>query len=124
MIEQLRRPGMDRGFALVLGDADGKFSTTLAANTQLRIVIAMTDEAAASALREKLLAQTIYYGNRVQVQTVKRLDQLPFAQFFANAVIVAGPAQGVYAKELYRVLHPCGGLLLAPGLNPQDAEAQ
>lgn len=123
IIEQLHPTGMDRGFALVLGDDDGKLSTALAANSGLRIVIAMTDQAAASALREKLLAQTIWHGNRVQVQTVKQLDPLPFAQFFANAVIVAGPARGISAKELYRVLHPCGGVLLASGLKPADAEA-
>lgn len=123
MIEQLRLTGMDRGFALVLGDADGKFSASLAASTELSIVIAMTDETAASALRERLLAQTTYYGERVQVQTVKRLDQLPFAQFFANAVIVAGSTPGISAKELYRVLHPCGGVLLTPGLKPAEADA-
>ena len=123
ILEQLRHDGMDRGFALVLGDADGEFSTALAANTRLRVVNAMTDEAAATALRERLLAQTAWYGARVQVHLVKSLDPLPFSQFFANAVIVAGPVPGLSAKELYRVLHPCGGVLLAPGLKPTEAES-
>jgi len=122
MIEQLHQGGMDRGFALVVGDADGKFSTALAAKTQLRVVNALADETAATALREWVLANSTLHGTRVHVQTVKRLDQLPFAQFFANAVIVAGPAPGLSPKELYRVLHPCGGMLLTPGLKTAEAE--
>ncbi|MCX5661051.1 MAG: PQQ-binding-like beta-propeller repeat protein [Planctomycetota bacterium] len=128
-LEQLRRAGMDRGFALVVGDADGQVSANLAANSQLRVICVSTDEAAAAALRERLLTQTTFHGPRVQVHVVKRLDQLPFAQFFANAVVVAGPTPGTapgltpaVAKELYRVLHPCGGVLAAPGLKPAEAD--
>ena len=120
---QLHEAGMDRGFALVVGDADGQLSTTLAAHTLLRIVNVLPDEAAAAALCQRLLDQTTWYGTRVHVQTVARLDRLPFAQFFANAVIVAGPAAGLSGKELYRVLRPCGGMLLAPGLTPAEAES-
>ena len=123
MMAQLHSTGMDRGFALVVGDADGQFSMTLAANTQLRVLNAMTDESAASALRERLLTKSNSHGRQVSVHTVKRLDQLPFAQFFANAVIVAGPDTGLSPKELYRVLHPCGGMLLTPGLKPDEAES-
>ncbi len=123
IVGPLHKAGMDRGFALVVGDADGTFSTTLAANTQLRIINALTDETKAAALREQLLARTALYGTRVHVQSVKSMTDLPFAQFFANAVIVAGPVPGLSAKELYRVLHPCGGLLLVPGLKAAEAEA-
>ena len=123
-IEYLRTTGMDRGFALVLGDADGQFAAALAANSRLRVVVPMTDEPAAAALREKLVARTNLYGSRVHVATVSRIDRLPFAQYFANAVIVAGalPAQAM-GPEIHRVLRPCGGVLLMPGLKPADADA-
>ena len=123
LLEQLRKAGMDRGFALVVGDPDGATSTMLAANTQLRVVNAMTDEVAVTALREKLLLQTAFNGNRVHVQTVASLDRLPYAQFFANTVVVAGAAPGVSAKELFRVLRPCGGILAVPGLAVAEGDA-
>ncbi len=124
MIKQLHEAGMDRGFALVVGDADGKVATELAARTELRVVSALTDETAAAALREQLLAQTNFYGSRVHVQTVARLGGLPFAQYFANAVIVAGPSSGFSGQELYRVLRPCGGvLLMAPQVGAAASKA-
>ena len=53
---------------------------------------------AATALREKLLATTALYGSGVHVQVVGRLDQLPFAAYFANAIIVAGlPAVAIFS---------------------------
>ena len=121
IIEQLKRAGMDRGFTLVLGDADGKVSMSLAARTNARIIMALTDEVAVDAMRERLIKETAWNGSRISVQHVSKLDRLPFAQFFANAVIVAGPVPGLAARELYRVLRPCGGLLLAPGLKPDEA---
>ncbi|MBI3986407.1 MAG: PQQ-binding-like beta-propeller repeat protein [Lentisphaerae bacterium] len=147
IIDALASEKVDRGFALVLGDPDAQLSRTLAEQTQLRIVTVLTDTAAAQALRERLLSDTTLYGSRIHVQTVERLDRLPFAQYFANAVIVAGtsggpgapvrdvgPSQrdsrprtasesGLSGKELYRVLRPCGGVLMFPGLPPTEADA-
>ncbi|MCX5658113.1 MAG: PQQ-binding-like beta-propeller repeat protein [Planctomycetota bacterium] len=127
LIEKLRRAGMDRGFALLLGDADGQFARALAAQTQLRVVSVVADdspdERTASALREQLLAQTTWGGSRIQVVGLAKLDRLPFAQFFANAVIVVGPVAGLSGKELYRVLRPCGGHLFTPGLGAAEAAA-
>ena len=122
VIANIKEAGMDRGFALVLGDSDGKASLALAAETQLQIITAITDQPAATALRERLLAETTLYGSRIHVQFVERLDRLPFPQFFANTVLVVGASPGVSAKELYRVLHPCGGILLAPGLDAAGKE--
>jgi hypothetical protein len=121
-LDDLRSAGADRGFALVLGDPDGGMSLALAAGTRLRVVNAQTDRSAAAALREKLLASTAWYGSRIHVQTVDSPARLPFAQYFANAVVVAGQVPGLSGKELYRVLRPCGGMLLFPGLQPAEAD--
>ena len=122
ILAALQEAGMDRGFALVLGDPGGELSTALAAYTRLQIVNALTDAVAAANLRERLLEQTIEYGSRIQVSAVTRLDSLPMAQFFANAVIVAGRLPALSGKELYRVLRPCGGILLTPGLDAAETE--
>ncbi|MCX5658414.1 MAG: PQQ-binding-like beta-propeller repeat protein, partial [Planctomycetota bacterium] len=128
-VKQLLASHIDRGFAMVVCDADGSVSEALAGQSQLRVINVQTDSAVAAALRERLLAETNWHGSRIHVQVVERLDKLPFAQFFANAVIVASPLDaakgdaGAVAKELYRVLRPCGGVLVAPGLKPEQASA-
>ncbi|MBI2439796.1 MAG: PQQ-binding-like beta-propeller repeat protein [Lentisphaerae bacterium] len=121
-VSLLRQAGMDRGFALVLGDADGQMSTALAAQTQLQVINALTDETQAAKLRENLLSKTTWYGSRIHVQHVSRIAALPFPPYFANCVLVAKPVAGLAAKELYRVLHPCGGLLLFPGCDRPEAD--
>lgn len=123
VLTRLRDMGMDRGFALVLGDEAGVMLRPLADQTQLRTVSVVRDEATAAALRNRLLTTTAQYGSRVQVQTVDRQDRLPFAQYFANAIIVSGPLQGWSAKDLYRMLRPCGGVLCFTGSDPAAAEA-
>ena len=115
VLARLREAGMDRGFALVLSDDAGALVRPLTDQTQLRTVRVVRDAAVATVLRDRLLATTAQYGSRVQVQTVERQDRLPFAQYFANAIIVSGPVQGWSAKDLYRVLRPCGGVLLFTG---------
>ncbi len=122
-IDQLLSAGIDRGYALVVGDAGGDLATDIARASQLHVISVLTDEAAAQRLREKLLASTALYGSRVHVQVVPDLGRLPFADYFANAIVVAGPVPGLSAAELYRVLRPCGGLLLCPGLPAAQAEA-
>lgn len=123
LLEQIKKSGMDRGFALVFGDADAQISLALANATQLKVVNVLTDDTAVTPLRNRLLATTALYGSRLQVLSVSRLDRLPFARYLANAIIIAGPVPGLSARELYRVLRPCGGVLLTPGLKPPEATA-
>ena len=122
-LEQLAQAGIDRGYALVLGDADGSYSKGIALATRLNVVNVLTDDAAVGALREQLVSTTALYGQRIHVQLVPGLGRLPFASYFANAVVVANPVAGLVGQELYRVLRPCGGMLLGPGLPPAGAEA-
>ena len=94
----------------------------LASQTRLHIVNVLPD-AKATALREKLLATTALYGSRIEVQAVEKFDHLPFAQYFANAIVVADAIPGLSGKELYRMLRPCGGLMVFTGMKSAEADA-
>jgi outer membrane protein assembly factor BamB len=122
VIEQVRAAGMDGGFALVIGESDAALSLALASATRLSVVHVVPDEGAAAPLRERLAA-TGLGGSRIQVVAVPQTDRLPFARYFANAIVIAGPTRGLAGRELYRVLRPCGGILLTPGLQPAEAAA-
>jgi len=115
VLSELHDARIDRGYALVLGDADGRCSEAIAASSGLHVVSALADETTAAALRERLLQTTALYGSRIEVQAAPHMESLPFASYFANAVVVAGPAAGLSGRELYRVLRPCGGVLLMAG---------
>ena len=123
VLARLREAGMDRGFALVLGDDAGKFLRPLTDQTQLRTVAVVRDAATATTLRSQLLATTAQYGSRVQVQAVEQKSRLPFAQYFANAILVSGPLQGWSPTDLYRMLRPCGGVLLFSDADAASAAA-
>ncbi len=120
---ELRADRLDRGYAVVLGDPDGRLAEALAEGTQLHVLCVLTNAAAADRVRGRLLDATAFYGTRIHTLALERIDRLPFPSWFANVVIVAGPMPAVPAKELYRVLRPCGGTLLGPGLTPGEAEA-
>ena len=113
--------GMDQGYALVLGEAEGAVTDLLAAQTRLHVVLAFGDERTVARLRRRYVAETNIYGTRVSVQHLPEAGKLPFAQYFANVVIVAGDPGQTPAAELYRVLRPCGGIMLLPGLDDKAA---
>lgn len=123
VLAALRQADVDQGYALVVGDADGALSETLAAHTRLRIVALTADPETAQRLRARLLAETAWYGSRIHVLPLETNAPPPFAPYFANAIIVAGALPGVSGSDLYRMLRPCGGVLLAPGLDAAAAEA-
>ncbi|MDA1137612.1 MAG: PQQ-binding-like beta-propeller repeat protein [Planctomycetota bacterium] len=112
LIQRIAAAGMDAGYALVVGDADGRLSRVLAERTRLHIIHVTTDSSAASALREELLSNTLLYGSKLHIQEVESLERLPFPQYLFNAILVAGEANGLSIRELYRVLRPAGGILL------------
>ncbi|MBI3986588.1 MAG: hypothetical protein HY343_06695 [Lentisphaerae bacterium] len=121
----------------MFGDPEARVALELADGTDLHVILPVVGEAAAGALREKLLTTTDLYGTRIHVVAVDRLDALPFAQYVANAIVVAGlspiapsvvegakgEAVGLSGRDLGCLLHPCGGIMLAPGLPAADAEA-
>lgn len=105
----LRAAGMDRGYALVVGDESGELSLGLAANTHLRVVNTLSDSESVQRLRTKLIDSTDLYGSRIHVPNAA--EGLPFADHFANAVIVSAGTK-LSGAELFRVLRPCGGVLM------------
>ena len=122
VVERVRAAGMDRGYALTIGDSEGRFSQALATLRGLRVIAVVPDENAADSLRQKLIESTRLYGTRIHVVVADRVDALPLPRYFANAVIVAAPTPGLAPAELFRVLHPVGGVLLMPGLPAADAQ--
>ena len=114
-IQQLKTSGVDRGYALVLGDNDASLSLALTAKTRLHVILALSDQQAVEKLREQLLVSTSLYGSRIHVHYVSPGVRMPFAQYFANTVIVVGGKPGFPADELNRLLRPRGGILLFAG---------
>lgn len=114
LIKQIRSAGMDVGYGLVLGDTSGRLSRVLVEQTSLHIVTVLDGDAEVRALRELFLSQTSVYGSRLHVISLPASKKLPLTQYFANAV-VAVDKDMTSPKELYRVLRPCGGILLVPG---------
>lgn len=115
----LEAAGIGAGFALVVGDTDAALSMDLARRTPLRIVTLAGSEAEAQPLRQRLVSATDLHGSRVQVVVAGSPGGLSLPRYFANAVIVSGSAVPALATELYRVLRPCGGVLVAPGLSAE-----
>lgn len=111
---RVKKSSLPRGIAVVYGDADGRLAGLLTQATDLQIFVTLTDQLAVTALREKILANSNWYGTRITVLHVKPDTSLPFAHFIANVVILTKVPER--PAEFYRILAPCGGLLLAPGL--------
>lgn len=102
-------PQPPTGFALVVGVRDTARAEELAAKSRLNVICLLPDKSAVAAARRKLLGRE--YGQRIVVAEAPPDGRLPFADFFANEIIVDGGAPGIQASELYRVLHPCTGRL-------------
>lgn len=99
-----------KGFCLVVGSSD--IAAELARRTALNVICVEADEAKVLAAK-KLLGEAGLYGARVTV--FQQTDnKLPLPDYFANLVVVAD-AGGIQDTELYRVLHPYGGVAYRVG---------
>lgn len=121
VIDTLRQAEVDRGYALIVGDSSGEVSESIARQTSLRVVTHTTNERQAAELRSRFLDESSLYGMRLHVPapTTKDGGSLSFAQHFANAVIVVDRT-AITSEELFRVLRPCGGLLLFTSQGQQE----
>jgi len=113
-IDAIRRANVTRGYALVIGQVDARLGEALAVQTGLHVICVIEDEKKVASERSRLLAGGLY-GRRVVVDYAGDLARLPYPQYFANAVVVAGGAGRVAPGELYRVLRPCGGVMCFVG---------
>ena len=115
----LRRYGKEQGYALVVGEEGVQAAAALAMRSELHVIVAARDEAQATAARQALM-HTDLYGSRVEVECLSDAGRFPFASYFADIVVVLGETEGLSGQEFYRVLRPCGGMLIfgdeaAPG---------
>ena len=117
-----------RGFAVVASATDARLAQELAAATPLHVVCLLADETQVLRERQRLLAETSFYGSRLVVLPVSRADKqpAPFVAYFANLVVVSGKDVGLPLAELYGLLRPCGGRMAFHGGAPSaraDLEA-
>ncbi|MCX6874422.1 MAG: PQQ-binding-like beta-propeller repeat protein [Verrucomicrobia bacterium] len=110
-----------KGFALVCGTPDTALAEALAAASMLNVTCLLADASAVARARQRLLGNG--YGTRVVVHQSPPNGVLPYADFFANVVIVSGTGGGINPEELYRVLQPCSGKLYFPGAAPASMAA-
>ena len=103
------------GFGLVLGAADTQLAVKLASAQPLNVVT-LLPEAAVPAARKQLLGRG--YGPQVVVHPVPADGALPYADYFANEIVVAGPLGKLQPKDIYRILHPCTGRLWFANMTP------
>ncbi|NOZ19648.1 MAG: PQQ-binding-like beta-propeller repeat protein [Planctomycetes bacterium] len=112
----VQRSGKTEGYALVVGEPDSRLAEALARQTQLRVVSLVPDTAQAAAERERLLNAGLL-GSRVAVHIVENPARLNLPPYFADLVVVSGRERGISAKECYRALRPCGGVLCFVGFD-------
>ncbi len=124
VLARLQRAGVARGFVLVWGGANAHLGEMIARRTALHVVAALRDAGHVAAERSRLLSETDLYGSRLVVHHIDDPGSLPYARYFANAVVAAsGTADDLPMEELCRVLQPCGGLLILVGFDRGDAAA-
>ena len=112
--EIVTRAGVTRGFCLVYGCGEGRLLYELVKRTKLRVYGYEPDAAKVARAREKLAAAGVL-GVRANVFRAD-LDRLPCSPYVANLVVseqiaVTGRPAGS-AREMLRVLRPCGGVAL------------
>ena len=113
----VKESGVTRGYALLLGSDAVPLATELAQRTELRIHVAVSDAARATAARHALSAAGLY-GTKVEVNLVPagKTDALPFPPYFANLIVADAASlakDASLSRALLRVLKPHGGVLLA-----------
>jgi len=117
----LKQSRTARGYALVVGEPDAQLAEQLAARSGLHVLGLLTDRSRVDAVRQLLLDATAVYGSRVAVQHLADGSRLPHPPYFANLIVVGRDRKVPPAKELYRVLRPCGGVMCFPDVKADEA---
>ena len=114
ILRLLRKDEILRGFALVLESEKSSLAGILATETQLKVLKPLVEDGAIHSARNRLL-DTSLYGTRLTVDEIDHPSSLPYPPYFANLIVVTESAAEISWQELYRVLRPCGGLLVCLG---------
>ena len=111
--ELLKAAGIRKGYCLALGNTDLSFLAALADQSDLTIYHPAEGEKLAE--KRRALSHAGLYGTRIALHDGDS-GPLPYASYFANLVILNVPTadalQGIPAAEAYRVLRPCGGVMM------------
>jgi outer membrane protein assembly factor BamB len=108
----IEKSGVKKGYALVVGIADGRLAFELAKRTELKIICLEKESHKSENARKRLSAAGLY-GSRVVVEPWN-LSDLP--DYFANLIvsehfILTGEFPDS-AEEIYRLLKPYGGVAI------------
>ncbi len=107
------------GYALVVGAGDTAAAERLAAERKLHVVALLADGEAVREARARLVRQGVY-GRHIVVHQAPADGALPYADYFADEVLVAGRTSAIHPSEVYRVLRPISGRMTFAGMT--DAE--
>ncbi len=103
-------PAGAKGFALVVGEDAIVESLRLADFTRLSIICIAAGKESRAAARKTVRSRG--YADRVTVHAAPGDGTLPYADYFANLVIVCGQRVPVRPGELYRILTPRTGKMV------------
>jgi outer membrane protein assembly factor BamB len=116
----VREAGVERGYALVLGERDTSLAVSLAMQTELHVVTVAPEGADVAALRASLVELGLN-GTRVVVDEAPAGARLPYASYWADMVVVTDAPREVGAAEVWRMVRPCGGVLYLSGRGEASA---
>jgi len=113
----LEAAGATKGYCLVLGAGTGRLAYEIAKRSELRVV-GVEPDADKVATARRLLRKVGLYGSRVAIHH-GGLDKLPYQKRFANLIVsdetLTTGKLPPSAAEVYRVLRPCGGVVVLVG---------
>ena len=105
-----------RGYALVIGVADGSLLRAIAERSQLHVVGVDTDPNRIAQVRRDLAAQGVYGAGGVVIQEVASYDELPYVDGIFNLITVGENPVQTPISEVKRLLRPWDGIaVLGPG---------
>lgn len=99
-----------QGYCLVLGAGEGRLAYEIAKRSQFHVIGLEADPAKAAAAR-KLLREAGLCGTRISIHA-GTLDQVRYQPYFANLITseeALSTGRLPPAREVYRLLRPCGG---------------
>ncbi len=106
--------GAAEGYALVISDSDAALALAVAMQSDFHVVCAVNNAVTAESERKRLF-ETGLYGRRISVISFTG-DELPFSSYFADLVVIQGASGNVKPAEIFRMVRPCGGVLIAPDM--------
>lgn len=112
---------MTRGYALVTGSTALPVEDAIIRQTCLHVLRLHREETTARSFRQRFLDSNLY-GLRISVLPLEELTGTSLPDYFANLVVVAEGTK-LPAGELYRVLRPCGGVMIFAGVSIEQQES-